>query len=127
LPRAASPRQASCVNGSFAGKAKIKAKLPKFVMAVPDCSQAMSPLQDRPTPFYSQKPALIVTRITFGGRKPFPEPRAVLSRVRRPRVRCVIAHDYAWRHLTLLINPWSGQPGYGPNRNTDSGITSIRP
>jgi hypothetical protein len=48
LPRAASPRQASCVNGSFAGKAKIKAKLPKFVMAVPDCSQAMLPLQNRP-------------------------------------------------------------------------------
>jgi hypothetical protein len=33
------------------------------------------------SPFYSQKPALIVTRITLRGRKPFPEPRAVLSRV----------------------------------------------
>src|ERR1700722_16259693 len=48
LPKPASPRQASCINGSFAGKAKIKAKLPKFVMAVPDCWQAMSPLQNRP-------------------------------------------------------------------------------
>jgi hypothetical protein len=48
LPKPASPRQASCVNGWFAGNAKIKAKLPKFVMAVPDCSQAMSSFQKRP-------------------------------------------------------------------------------
>jgi hypothetical protein len=44
LPKPASPRQASCINGWFAGKVKIKAKLPKFVMAVPDCS----PFQDHP-------------------------------------------------------------------------------
>jgi hypothetical protein len=44
LPKPASPRQASCINGWFSRKAKIKVKLPKFVMAVPDCA----PFQDRP-------------------------------------------------------------------------------
>jgi hypothetical protein len=48
LPKPASPRQASCINGWFSRKAKIKVKLPKFVMAVPDCAQAMSTLQNRP-------------------------------------------------------------------------------
>jgi hypothetical protein len=38
----------ACINGWFSRNANIKAKLPKFVMAVPDCSHAMSPFQDRP-------------------------------------------------------------------------------
>jgi hypothetical protein len=80
----------ACINGWFACNAKIKAKLLKFVLVFP-CSQAMSPIPNRHSPFYAQTPAPIVTRITVRGESHLPD-RAGLGSGLQSRVRCVITH-----------------------------------
>jgi hypothetical protein len=82
----------------------------KFVIAVPDCSQPMSPFQILWSPCYPQKPAPIVIRITVPGASQPANSDGGLAPVSRG-IRPI--PYYPWRHLTLLINPWSGQAGYG--------------